>query len=112
MIDEGGERGGFARTGTADEQDQATLGHDYLAENGRQIQILDVGDLGLDVTHHHGDFVALLEDVHAKAADTWLGDRHIHLQSMHKLTLLILAHDAVGDVEDLAGRHRGLVQRT
>ncbi len=110
MVDEGRQRGGFARARAADEQHQAAFLHDGVEQHGGQFEILEAGDLGLDVARHQGNIVALLEDVDPKATHLRQGDGKVHLQLLLELLLLFKIHDAVGDPGHLARLEGGLGQ--
>ncbi len=110
MVDKGRERSGFARAGTADEQHQPPFLHDGVEQHGGQFQVLEAGDLGLDVARHQRDFVALLEDVDPKAPYLGQGDGEVHLQLLLKLLLLLAVHDGVGYAGHLAGLEWRLAQ--
>ena len=69
VLDHGGERGGFARAGRAREQHDAARRFRDLAHNGRQTEMLEVGDRILYVAHRHRHLAALLEDVRAETSD-------------------------------------------
>ena len=108
MIDEGRERRGLAGPRAADEEHQTPLLHDGVEEHRREFEILEAGDLGLDVARHQGDFIALLEDVDPKTAYLGQGDGEVHLQLFLELLFLLEIHDVVGDAGHLA-RPQGLL---
>ncbi|MNS52212.1 hypothetical protein D3C72_849220 [compost metagenome] len=110
MVDEGRERGGLARAGAADEEHQAALLHDGVEQHRGKLQVLEAGDLCLDVARHQGDLVALLEDVDPKAAYLGQGDGEVHLQLLLELLLLLRVHEIGGDPGHLARLERHLVQ--
>jgi hypothetical protein len=76
----------------------------------RQAQILDAGNVGLDVADHHRDFAALLEDVDPEPTDAGLADGQIHLQGFLEFGDLGGIHHRIGDLLDAARRQRFLVQ--
>ncbi|MNC22562.1 hypothetical protein D3C75_705660 [compost metagenome] len=110
MVDEGRERGGLARAGAADEEHQAALLHDGVEQHRGKLQVLEAGDLCLDVARHQGDLVALLEDVDPKAAYLGQGDGEVHLQLLLELLLLLRVHELGGYPGHLARLERHLVQ--
>ena len=86
--------------------------HDGVEEHRREFEILEAGDLGLDVARHQGDFIALLEDVDPKTAYLGQGDGEVHLQLPLELLLLLAVHDGVGYSGHLAGFERRFTERT
>ena len=60
------ERGRLARAGRAGDQDHPGFLVGHLAERVRQLQILERGDLRLQLAQHHRQVAALLEDVDAE----------------------------------------------
>ena len=109
MIDQCCQRSGLARTGTANKQDQAALGHDDLGQDHRQPEIIDVRQIGLDVANHHRHFAALLEDVDAKPPYLGFTDRQIHLQGRLEFPDLFWTQDRIGDFLDATMGERLLI---
>ncbi len=62
--------GGFARAGSADEDDKSTLGHGQILDHVGQVQLVHVRDLGLDSPQHHAADVALVKGANPEAANT------------------------------------------
>ena len=72
VIDHCRERRGLAGAGGADHQNQAALQHHQLFEDLRHAEIFEPGHLRGDIAQHHGRVAALIEHVHAKAAEARL----------------------------------------
>ena len=72
-----GQRGRLPRTGTADHDHQAALGHHDVLEHRRHAQLVEIGYLGRDGAQHHADALLLHEHIDTKTADTVRADREI-----------------------------------
>ena len=73
LVEHGRERGRLAVAGRAGDEDEAVLFLDDLLENGRQLQLLDGGDLRVQLAHDDGVIAVLPEDIDAKAGDAGHG---------------------------------------
>src|SRR5690606_6689838 len=93
VVDERGERGGFARARAAPEEDQAVFFHHQPGQYLGKAEVLPLRDLGLDGTADHAHFAALLEDIDAEAAHVVEHQRHVALGALVPVTALVLAHD-------------------
>ncbi len=105
VVDQGGQRGGFARTCAADEQDQAAFFHDHVFQDLRQTEFVSVGDVGLDIADDHCDLVALLEDIDAETPDAFFADGEVHFGFLFKLLLLFGVHQLVSHCFEHFGGH-------
>jgi hypothetical protein len=110
LIDHRRQRGRLARAGGADHQDQPARLHDQVAEDIRQLQLVDAGDLALDRADHHADFAALLEHVDAEAAGFLHRQRHVQLEIALELRHLAFVHQRIGDLLDHAAGQAGIAQ--
>ena len=100
VLDHGRQRGGLARAGGADHQDQPALLHDQVLEDRRQPQRLDARRLRAQIADNQGDVAALPEHVDAEAADLRNREREVHLPGLLEVLLLLLRHHLVGDLLD------------
>src|SRR5688572_9489431 len=111
ITDHRRERRGFPRARAAHHDDEAALGHDYVLEHRRKIEVLELRYRGGDRPQHHADAALLHEGAHPEAADAAGVDGEIaFLGSLELLRLLVVHHRArqlrrVLHVELLA-RHR------
>src|SRR6185312_6694502 len=80
VIDHRRDRGGLARAGRADQEDEPAFEHDELAQRLRKSQILEPRHVGADVPQNDRGVPALQEHVDAEAPESGLGDREIDLE--------------------------------
>src|SRR5690348_9212614 len=69
LVDDGCERGGFARTGRTGDQNNPVAKLGSLLKLRRQVQLFEARDFRGDHTHDDGTTAALRENVHAKAGE-------------------------------------------
>jgi hypothetical protein len=110
MIEHGRERGRLTRACRADHQNQAARFHDQIAENRRQLQLLDAGDLALDRADHHAHFTALFENVDTETAGFLHRQRHVQFQIALELRNLALVHERIGDLFHHAAGQPGVAE--
>ena len=103
MLDHGRQRGGLARAGGADHQDQTTLLHDQILQDRRQPQRFDAGGLRPQIADDERNMPALSEDIDAEAPDLRNREREVHLPGLLEVLLLLLRHHLVGDLLDRLG---------
>ena len=94
-VDHRGQRGALARAGGAHHQDEPALFHDQFAQDGRQAQRVEFGDVLRDEADHHRITATLAHGADAKSAHTAQGHAHVELAGFFQL------FDAV------RGRHLG-----
>ena len=106
-----GERGRLTRARAADDDHEAALGqHDFL-QDGRQVQLLEGGDLRVDETDDAADGALLHERAHAEAADARRRDREIAFLVGVEFLGLPVVHDRAHERGGLLRRQRPLALR-
>ena len=117
MADHRRQRGRFARARAAHDQHQAALGHDDVAQLGRQIELFEGGDLGVDGAHDHpgvalmhegADPVAAGHRLATTQADFADGDGEVALVRRVELARLLIVHDRAHDQVGLLRGQGGL----
>src|ERR1700737_304635 len=77
FVDDGGERGGFARAGGPGHENDAIFQmHDFF-ETGGELEFIETGDFVWNDAHDDGATAALTEDVDAKTANAWQAVREV-----------------------------------
>jgi hypothetical protein len=100
-----GERRGLARAGAPHHDHQSALGEHHLAQDRRQVQLLEGGDLGVDGANHAAGVALLHEGADAKAPDPGRRDGEIAFLGGVEFLRLAVAHDrAHQDRRLLAGQ--------
>src|SRR5207244_7547609 len=93
-IYHGGERGGLAAArGPRHQRYAAPLLADLVKDFGHE-QLVERPNLGGDDAQYHSHVAALLEDVHAEAAEARYAVRHVELSLLLELVLLAVRHHA------------------
>ena len=105
-IEHRSERGGFAGTGRADDQDQATLFHHHLRQHLRQRQRTKLRNVGFDVADYRCATALLPHHVDAKIAHTFHRHGEIEFQLFFKSLDLMRFEDFVTDLFGVLGAHR------
>ncbi|KAG1396796.1 hypothetical protein G6F59_013753 [Rhizopus arrhizus] len=105
------QRGRFTGTGSADEQDDAALGHRQRLDDRRQAQLFHGRNARLDAAQHHADLVALVEAADAEAADTGQADGEVAFVGLLEFLALCRRHHVEHQVAALLRRERGLGDR-
>src|SRR5277367_709384 len=98
-VNHGGERRGFAGTGGAGSENQATLLFANRGENARQLELFDGANFCGDDAQNHADVAALLENVDAETAQAGDAVRHVEFGGFLELLLLAIGHHAEGHGE-------------
>src|SRR5690606_10133214 len=111
VVEHGGQGGRFARAGGAVHRNQAAVEHHQLFQNRGQPQLGDTRDLVVDVPHHHGHFATLVVDVDPEAPRIGHAHRQVHFQGAFELGNLLLTHQLVGQLLDLARSQRLFLKR-
>ena len=101
----------LAAAGRADEQHDAALAHDHVAQDRRKPQVLELRDRRVDRAQHHADAPLLHERVDAEAADPGRGDREVALLRRLELGGLLVVHHAAHELDRVLRRERGLRDR-
>ena len=111
-VNHGGERGGLAAArGPRHQRYAAPLLADLVKDFGHE-QLVERPNLGGDDAQYHSHVAALLEDVHAEAAEARYAVRHVELSLLLELLLLAVGHHAEGHVQHVFARDaRKLRQR-
>ena len=68
-VHHSGQCGGFARTGSANQNGQATLGHHHVFEYLRYAQAVNRGQRSRDHPHDHADLALLDEGIDPKTTN-------------------------------------------
>ena len=111
LVNHGGERSGFARSGRAGDQHQAARLVAHLAHNRWKSQLVKRLDLEGNQTKDGRSRTPLVEYVGAETGQTFQSEREIQLQILFETMLLRIGHNAVGQLFGLGRRHLRQVQR-
>jgi hypothetical protein len=108
VVDHGGERRRFSRSGGTDHEDQPAFLHDEIAQDLGQLYFLEGGDADRDAVQTHGHAPALSKYVDAEPpAPVREGDREIGLPVSLEARRLLRVHDPVGrGLRHLRGERR------
>ncbi len=87
------QRGGFAGSRAAHQDHEAALGKDNLPQHGRQVELLESRNLGVDGAQHRARKALLHEGADSKAPDPGRRDREIALLRGIELLGLPIVHD-------------------
>src|SRR6188508_3286416 len=79
VADHGRQRSRLTGARAAHHDHQAALRQHDLLEHGREVELLERGDLGVDETDHAASVALLHEGVHAETADARRRDREVAL---------------------------------
>ena len=104
VIDHRRQRGRFTRTGTADENHQAALGHRDILQYRRQVQFFKAGDFRVDDTQHHAGAAALNEGVDTKTRHARQRDGKVTFLVFLELGNLLVVHDRTRQHLGVVGR--------
>ena len=110
-VHHGRQRRGLAGTGRSRHQHQAALLLANLFDHARQAQLVRRANFRGNDAQHHADVAALLENVHAEAAQSRDAVGHVQLRRLLELLLLAVGHHAERHGEHLFradARHVGL----
>ena len=99
LVDDGGERGGFSRSGGAGDQDDAVAEVHDIFELRRKVQLFETGNTIGNHAHDDGVAAALAKDIDAEAGDAGkpIGEIGGAILLQFADRMVVLAHDVVGD---------------
>src|ERR1700730_15321303 len=106
-----GGRGGFARTGAADDDRQPALAEHDLLEDRGQLELLEGRDLGVDQPDDAADRRLLHEGAHAEAPDARRGDCEVAFLGGVEFRGLPVLHDGAHQRRGLLDGERALALR-
>ena len=106
MLDHRRERAGLAATRGAGDEDDAALGAGNFAELFRQVQIMEGRHGRFDVAHHESGQAALVENIHAEAAESGVDVRKVSFLLTVEAGLEMFREDETDDFRDLLGGGR------
>ena len=111
VADHRGERRGFSGAGAAHDDDEAALREHDLLQDGRQVELLEARDLGVDHADDAADGGLLHERAHAKAPDARRRNREVALLRGIELLGLPVVHDRAHERRGLLDGERPLALR-
>ena len=111
VIKHRGNRGGLARSGGADDQDQSTLLHDKVGQDVREEERVERRNVAKNETHDDRNRGPLAEQVDTEIADMGNAEGEVHLHGRFERLLLIGRHQLQGDLLDHRRIHDLLVDR-
>ena len=98
VIDHRGQRGRLAGAGGTHHQHQAALVHHHVLQHLRQLELLEVRDLGRDGADHHAHALLLHVHVDPKARQPRHGDREIAFHLALEFLALAGVHQRVSEL--------------
>ncbi len=111
VADHRRQRGRLTGTGSADEDDDAALGHRQRLDHRRQAELVHGRDARLDAAQHHADLVALVEAADTEAAHARHADGEIALVGLLEFLALRGRHHVQHQVAALLRGQRRLRDR-
>ena len=99
-------RGRFTRARTADDDDKATLVHDDVLEDRRQIQVFERRNLSRDRTQNGADVALLNKRAHAEPPNALRCNRKVTFLGRVEFLDLFVVHDGAHHHGRLISRQR------
>src|SRR5215469_6624301 len=108
-VNDGREGGGFTGTGGSGDKHEAALLFANLVDDRRKIQLFGGADFRRNDAQNHANVAALLENVHAEAAEARDAISHIQFRGFLELLLLAVGHHAESHGKHFFRRNAGYV---
>ena len=97
VVNHRSERGGFARTGTADENHEAAFFHHHVFQDGGQIEAVEIRDFAGNGAEHQRRRAALHHGIDTEAAGVGQADGEVAFVGGRKLFDLFGGHNRKSD---------------
>ena len=110
VVNHRGERGGFARAGTADENHKAAFFHHHVFQDGRQIEAVEIRDFAGNGAEHQRRRAALHHGIDTEAAGVGQADGEVAFVGGRKFFDLFGRHNRKSDFHTFFSTQRLIAQ--